>query len=81
MTHHQRAAALAAIANRVNAQKRAEAYRWFLAPLADSGLSLRELARTMNAYCFKPPIGDGQWHANTVRRTLQRLGLYGQEAA
>ena len=81
MTRQQKATERATVVNRLNAHRRAESYRWFLAPLANSGLSLRELARTMNAYCFKPPIGDGKWYPNTVRRTLQRLDLYEQEAA
>ena len=81
MTNQQKATARAAVVHRINAHMRAESYRWFLAPLANSGLSLHELAKTMNAYCFKPPIGDGKWYPNTVRRTLQRLDLYEQVAA
>lgn len=81
MTNQQKATARAAVVNRINAQKRAEGYRWFIEPLTNSGLSLRELARTMNAYRFRSPEGDGTWHPTTVKRTLQRLGLYGQAAA
>ena len=81
MTHHQKAAARAGVANRINAHRRAESYRWFIEPLARSGLSLRELAKTMNVYQFRAPRGDGEWYPTTVMRTLQRLDLYEQETA
>ena len=60
----------------------AEGYRWFLGPLAADGvLSLNQMAKTLNSYRIATPTGVGTWQKETVRRTLQRLGLYGRAAA
>jgi DNA invertase Pin-like site-specific DNA recombinase len=58
------------IANREEAQQRAEALRPVFAGLA--GLSHRKMAAELNAMGVPTPAG-GQWHAVTVKRVLERL--------
>ncbi len=61
----------------VNSHQCAEGYRWFIGPLAAAGnLSLNQMAKTMNAYRIATPTGVGMWEKMTIKRTLQRLGLY-----
>ncbi len=60
----------------VNSHECAEGYRWFIEPLASGTLSLNQMAKTMNAYRIATPTGVGMWEKMTVKRTLQRLGLY-----
>ena len=59
------------IANREEAQQRAEALRPVFAGLA--GMSHRKMAAELNAMGVPTPAG-GQWHAVTVKRVLERLG-------
>ena len=66
---------------RINSFECAESYRWFIEPLSRGSLSLSQMAKTMNAYRIATPTGVGAWEKMTVKRTLQRLGLYGQAAA
>jgi DNA invertase Pin-like site-specific DNA recombinase len=58
------------IANREEAQQRAEALR----PVFDgmAGMSHRKMAAELNAMGIPTPAG-GQWHAVTVKRVLKRL--------
>src|SRR6476660_5177780 len=58
------------IANREEAQQRAEALRPVFAGLA--GMSHRRMAAELNAMGVSTPLG-GQWHAATVKRVLERL--------
>jgi DNA invertase Pin-like site-specific DNA recombinase len=58
------------IANREEAQQRAEALRPVFAGLA--GMSHRKMAAELNAMGVPTPAG-GQWHAVTVKRVLERL--------
>ena len=58
------------IANRVEAQQRAEALRPVFAGLA--GMSHRKMAAELNAMGVETPAG-GLWHAVTVKRVLARL--------
>jgi DNA invertase Pin-like site-specific DNA recombinase len=58
------------IANREEAQQRAEALRPIFAGLA--GMSHRKMAVELNAMGVPTPAG-GQWHAVTVKRVLERL--------
>jgi DNA invertase Pin-like site-specific DNA recombinase len=58
------------IANREEAQQRAEALRPIFAGLA--GMSHRKMATELNALGVPTPAG-GQWHAVTVKRVLLRL--------
>jgi DNA invertase Pin-like site-specific DNA recombinase len=58
------------IANREEAQQRAEALRPIFARLA--GMSHRKMAVELNAMGVPTPAG-GQWHAVTVKRVLERL--------
>jgi DNA invertase Pin-like site-specific DNA recombinase len=58
------------IANREEAQQRAEALRPVFAGLA--GMSHRKMAAELNAMGVPTPAG-GQWHAVTVKRVLSRL--------
>lgn len=58
------------IANKREAQERAEQLRPIFAELA--GMSHRAIAAELNARKIATPAG-GQWHAVTVKRTLQRL--------
>ncbi len=66
---------------RITSHERAESYRWFIEPLASGTLSLNQMAKTLNAYRISTPTGKGVWEKMTVKRCLQRLGLYGQMAA
>jgi DNA invertase Pin-like site-specific DNA recombinase len=59
------------IANREEAQQRAEALRPVFAGLA--GMSHRKMATELNAMGVPTPAG-GQWHAVTVKRVLERIG-------
>jgi DNA invertase Pin-like site-specific DNA recombinase len=59
------------IANREEAQQRAEALRPVFAGLA--GMSHRKMAAEWNAMGVPTPAG-GQWHAVTVKRVSSRLG-------
>lgn len=59
------------IANREEAQQRAEALRPVFAGLA--GMSHRKMAAELNAMGVPTPSG-AQWHAVTVKRVLERLG-------
>jgi DNA invertase Pin-like site-specific DNA recombinase len=58
------------VANREEAQQRAEALRPVFAGLA--GMSHRKMAAELNAMGVPTPAG-GQWHAVTVKRVLERL--------
>ena len=58
------------VANREEAQQRAEALRPVFAGLA--GMSHRKMATELNAMGVATPAG-GQWHAVTVKRVLSRL--------
>jgi DNA invertase Pin-like site-specific DNA recombinase len=58
------------IANRKEAQQRAEALRPVFDGLA--GMSHRKIAAELNAMGIPTPAG-GQWHAVTVKRVLERL--------
>ena len=58
------------IANREEAQQRAEALRPIFAGLA--GMSHRKMAVELNAMGVPTPAG-GQWHAVTVKRVLELL--------
>jgi DNA invertase Pin-like site-specific DNA recombinase len=58
------------VANREEAQQRAEALRPVFAGLA--GMSHRKMATELNAMGVPTPAG-GQWHAVTVKRVLERL--------
>jgi DNA invertase Pin-like site-specific DNA recombinase len=58
------------VANREEAQQRAEALRPVFAGLA--GMSHRKMAAELNAMGVETP-GGGQWHAVTVKRVLSRL--------
>jgi Recombinase len=58
------------VANRKEAQQRAEALRPVFAGLA--GMSHRRMAAELNAMDVQTPAG-GQWHAVTVKRVLERL--------
>jgi hypothetical protein len=59
------------VANREEAQQRAEALRPVFAGLA--GMSHRKMAAELNAMGVPTPAG-GQWHAVTVKRVLERIG-------
>jgi DNA invertase Pin-like site-specific DNA recombinase len=59
------------IANREEAQQRAEALRPVFDGLA--GMSHRKMAAELNAMGIPTPAG-GQWHAVTVKRVLERMG-------
>jgi hypothetical protein len=59
------------IANREEAQQRAEALRPIFA--GSAGMSHRKMAAELNALGVPTPAG-GQWHAVTVKRVLERLG-------
>ena len=58
------------IANREEAQQRAEGLRPIFAGLA--GMSHRKMAAELNAMGVPTPAG-GQWHAVTVKRVLELL--------
>jgi DNA invertase Pin-like site-specific DNA recombinase len=58
------------VANREEAQQRAEALRPVFAGLA--GMSHRKMAAELNAMGVPTPAA-GQWHAVTVKRVLERL--------
>jgi DNA invertase Pin-like site-specific DNA recombinase len=58
------------VANREEAQQRAEALRPVFTGLA--GMSHRKMAAELNAMGVETP-GGGQWHAVTVKRVLSRL--------
>lgn len=58
------------IANREEAQQRAEALRPIFAGLA--GMSHRKMAEELNAMGVPTPA-RGQWHAVTVKRVIERL--------
>ena len=53
----------------------AEAVRWIMEPLAETDMSLTEIAAALNERRIKSPRG-GRWHPESVKRILQRLGLY-----
>ncbi len=81
MNHYQRNSKLAAIKRSRVALERSERYRWFLTPLAEAGLSLADITRTMQAYPISTPTGRGGWSKAMVKRALVRLDLYERIAA
>lgn len=81
MTHQQQASELGVAARKRKAAERSEMYRWFLAPLAEAGLSLADITRTMQSYPISTPTGRGNWSKTMVKRALVRLDLYGRVAA
>ena len=58
-----------------NASNTAEAVRWVMEPLAATDMSLTEIAAVLNERRIQSPRGS-RWHPESVKRTLQRLGLY-----
>ena len=81
MTHQNRITKLASIKRSQVAAERAELYRWFLSPLAEAGLSLADITRTMQSYPISTPTGRGNWSKTMVTRVLVRLDLYDRAAA
>lgn len=61
-----------ALANKLAAVQRMAPISGELTALANSGLSLREIARTLNDKGIVTPNG-GQWFASTVSRAIARL--------
>ena len=57
------------------AVENAEAVRWVLGPLADTDMTLAEIAAVLNERRIRSPRG-GRWHPENVKQTLKRLGLY-----
>ena len=68
-------------AQRRLAVERAEAYRWFMEPLARRGWSLEAIRQALEAYRIKTPSGRGKWSKAMVRRALIRLDLHEQRRA
>ncbi len=62
-------------AQRRKAVGRAERIRWFVAPLAEGGWSLRQIAETLSAHGIATPSGRGSWQPEQVRRVINRLHL------